>query len=120
MKPTESPRFETFPPTAESSSCPGLLLCLFGMAIGGFGLIISAIKLTLEHPQKLSFLTACMVLLAALMIAARYTDIRFFHGETVDCDPATMNHFRAYALRTAVLASALYASSIVRGWVLQT
>ena len=84
------------------------------MAIGGLGLIISAIKLMMEYPQKLT------VLLAALMIAARYTDIRFFHGETVDCDPATMNHFRAYTLRTAVLASARYASSIVRGWVLQT
>ena len=90
------------------------------MAAGGFGLVICAIPLMLEYPEDRVLLSAYMFLLAALMIAARYTDIRFFNGETVDCDPATMNHLGAYALRTAVLASALYPSSIVLGWVLQT
>jgi hypothetical protein len=90
------------------------------MAAGNLGLVLSAIKLLLEYPQRLGLLTACMFLLAALTIAARYTDIRFFHGETVDCDPATMKHFRAYALRMGVLASALYAVSIVLGLIRQT
>jgi len=118
MKPTEPSRIEATPPTPETTSFIGLLLRLFWMAFGGVGLYLCALKLMLGDPQNRILLTACLFLVAALMIAARYADIRFFKGETGA--PATMTHFRAYALRTAVLASALYTGSIVLGEVFRT
>jgi hypothetical protein len=90
------------------------------MAAGGFGLVVCAIKLALEYPQNLVLLTSCVFVLATLMIGIRYADIRFYNGQTIDCDRATMTHFRAYALRTVVLASALYTASILLGVLLRT
>jgi hypothetical protein len=119
MKPTPSPRPETSPSQPETSSCAGLLLRLFWMAAGGLGLGLSAMQLMMSYPDKLGILMACIFGLAALMIAARYADVRFFHGETADGGPATMKHFRAFALRTAVASSALCALAVALGMALQ-
>jgi hypothetical protein len=89
------------------------------MAFGNAGVVICAFKLILEYPQNRVLLSGFIILLAALMIGARYADIRFYNGQTCDCDPATMAHFRAYALRVAVLASAVCTGSIVLGLVLR-
>ena len=120
MKPTELSLLETSPPTPQTSSCIGALPRVFWVAFGGFALVVCAVKLILEYPQSLVLLTACVFLLAALMTAARYADIQFFNGQTCDGDPSTMAHLRAYALRTAVLAPALYIGAILLGQVLRT
>jgi len=117
MKPTEPSCIATSPPAPETSSRIALLLRLFSMDFVGLGLAFCSIQLALEYPQNLVLLTACIFLLLALMTGARYADIRFFNGQTGDCDPAMMAYLRAYALRTAVLASAPSTSSILLGLV---
>jgi hypothetical protein len=87
------------------------------MAFGSLGVYLCAIKLVLEYPQNLVLLTASVLLLGALMIGARYADIRFFRGETCDGDRATMTHFRAYTRRVAVMVAAVYFGSIILGLV---
>jgi hypothetical protein len=54
-------------------------------------------------------------LLIASLLLVRYVDIFKFHGETTDGTPATVSHFRRYALMLAVLAPLLWLAAWLPG-----
>lgn len=45
---------------------------------------------------------------ALLMIAARYIDIKHFNGLTSEGEPATMAHFRSYAIVLGAVVAGLW------------
>ena len=50
------------------------------------------------------------------MVAARWVDIRFYHGDTVTGEPATMSHWRKYAVRLIVGALVVWTIIHLLAW----
>ncbi|HOW86465.1 MAG TPA: hypothetical protein P5119_11435 [Candidatus Aminicenantes bacterium] len=74
---------------------------------GGIALVYLALYIALG---KGSILTELLVPILALgLILVRYADIRHLKGETLDNKPATLKHWRRYAVLIAVAAGLLYA-----------
>ena len=76
----------------------GCLLRLFWMVVGNMMLLLAALAI-LERPSRMIGLADLVFwVTVAAMLAARYADIHHFDGRTADGDPATMAHWRTYAL----------------------
>jgi len=86
---------------------------LFWLLFGNIILIVLALTIAL-HTIKPPVVSHCLFWVTAIAaIALRYADIRFFHGETADCVPATMAHFRGYAVKLAIFAAAIWGIALL-------
>jgi hypothetical protein len=86
---------------------------LFWLFIGNIILIVLALTIAM-HSIKPPAVSHCLFWVTAIAaIALRYADIRFFHGETADCGPATMAHFRGYAIKLAIFVAAIWGASLL-------
>ncbi|MBF0121043.1 MAG: hypothetical protein HQK79_19610 [Desulfobacterales bacterium] len=52
------------------------------------------------------------------LIEFRYIDIRYLNGLTKDCEPATMLHWKNYALYLPVCSALIWMSSLVICYIL--
>lgn len=76
----------------------GLFLRLYWIMIGNAALAIVA-ALPVAHPRlPTAPLLAAYVLCDITLIAARYIDIRYCGGQTVDGTPADLGHWKRYVL----------------------
>ena len=76
-------------------------LVRFYWLILGNGLLFMLLVLIFEKRARFpSLLDGAYLAAAALLIAMRYVDIRFFNGQTGEGQPATMAHWRRYSLVT--------------------
>ena len=79
-----------------SDSVLGLFLRLYWIMIGNAALAITA-TLPVANPRlPTAPLLAAYALCAASLIAARYVDIRYCGGQTVDGTPADLGHWKRY------------------------
>jgi hypothetical protein len=102
--PSSTPSSPASDPEPGRGCLPALvrLIWLFGViALIFFGLFIAQNERGLVADLGLALLTL-------LLIAARYVDIRFLAGETMDNKPATMRHWRRYAALMVVVAAGLF------------
>ena len=91
------PRKVEQPPSQPADQNPaGCLVRLFWMLAGNLALLV----LVFVIYQSAGWTIADVVfwLVIGLMIGARYMDIARFGGTTMNDEPATMAHFRRYAL----------------------
>jgi hypothetical protein len=99
---------------APSANGPTAWLCffvrLYWFMAGNFILFILAVKIFYEG--RASGFDAAFWAVAAGMIAARFVDIRFLHGQTADGRPATMRVWPVYSAKLA--ACCLAAWSLAR------
>ncbi len=84
--------------TNVSSNGLGVLLRLYWMFLGNVALIFLLAMIYVRRVPFASRLDAIYLLAVASLLAARYVDIRFLNGETGDGKPATLTHWRRYAL----------------------
>jgi len=97
--PTQSPE------AAGSSSVLGLALRLFWMIIGNVVLAFSGLYILLPGRESLfSVADISYGAVIPLLIATRYADIAKFRGATAYGEPATMAHWRRYALGVLVIS----------------
>ncbi|HPD15559.1 MAG TPA: hypothetical protein PLE19_11440 [Planctomycetota bacterium] len=89
------PKLENSPPETNPTGC---LLRLCWMLVGNGVMLFAAIFIT-QHPWK-SLSTADLVYAAgvAFLLGARFLDITRFQGTTTTGQPATLAHWRRYAL----------------------
>ena len=81
-----------------TDSVLGLFLRLYWMMIGNAVLAIAAV-FPVAYPQiPTAPLLGIYALGVATLIAARYFDIRFCGGQTVDGTPANLGHWKRYVL----------------------
>jgi len=81
-----------------TDSVLGLFLRLYWIMIGNAVLAIAAV-FPVAYPQLLTApLLGIYVLGVATLIAARYIDIRYCGGQTVDGTPANLSHWKRYVM----------------------
>lgn len=81
-----------------SDSVLGLFLRLYWIMIGNAALAIGAV-LPVAYPRlQTAALLAAYALVVATLIAARYVDIRYCGGQTVDGTPADLGHWKRYVV----------------------
>jgi hypothetical protein len=90
-------------PQPEQSSFFALIVRLTWMAFGNLLLIIIAFCIAQQRAGiVLDLLFWAWV---AGLILIRYIDITVFHGQTVDNEPATLQHWRKYSLLLIVISA---------------
>jgi hypothetical protein len=83
-----------------------VLLRIFWLLAGYIVIAILALFISQsEGTTMLSLMDPALWLVAALMIAARYVDITRYGGATSDGQPATLVHWRRYALLVLAVAA---------------
>ena len=80
---------------------------IFWMMMGPLGLVLAA--LSVFRSAGWTIADAVAWLLIGLLIGARYIDVVRFKGQTINDQPATMAHFRRYALLVLSAGTALWA-----------
>lgn len=86
------------------SSFTSVFLRLYWMMAGNVAFVILSIYLLLNY-STISFIVDVFFWLSALsLVITRYIDIRYFHGQTTENEPATMGHWKRYAIGVGVLS----------------
>jgi hypothetical protein len=99
----------------EHDSSLGCLLHLFWLFLGNFVLIVLAGELLLFPSGWFSGLDAVYWFVVALIVAARYADIRYFQGATAEGKPSTFEHWRRHAFILVLSASVVWLAVHVLG-----
>jgi hypothetical protein len=96
-------------PPVESESKGGCLPALFRLAwiFGGIVIIYCGLFVAQAKGGVIADLLLWVLTLGIILV--RFIDIRYLKGETRDNKPATMKHWRRYALMMLVFAGILYA-----------
>lgn len=97
---------DVLPTQGEYQNPLGCLPKIFWMMMGPLGLLLAALSVFMSAGWTMA--DAVVWLLIGLLIGARYVDIARFKGETINDQPATMVHFRRYALLVLVAGAALW------------
>ena len=86
----------------------GCFLRLFWMMIGNLIWLSCAFAIAQNQSSFLSVADAFYWAAVGCILAARYVDIRYLGGLTADGSPASMAHWRRYAVLLGVAATALW------------
>ena len=86
----------------------GCLLRVFWLMLGNVALLTSAYGIVEDSAAILGPADLLYWSVAALLLGARYADIRYFQGRTADGRPASMAHWRRYAAVLAVVSTAIW------------
>ena len=103
-------------PDAESDGAPmsSILIRLFWMAFGGAALIGLGLAIWTRSSDTLLSWSLLYWLDVGLIVIARYVDIRYHEGLTVNLEPATFAHWRRHTAILVPVALALWAAAV---WV---
>ena len=86
----------------------GCLLRIFWMIIGNAILLSCAYGIVQHRSSPLSVADAFYWAIVGSLLAARYVDIRYLYGLTVEGDPASMADWRRYAVFLVLVATGLW------------
>jgi hypothetical protein len=74
------------------------LVRIYWLFLGNTLLLFLLVLMSEKRPKLPSITDAAYLAAVASLIAVRYVDIRFLNGQTGEGKPATMSHWRRYAL----------------------
>lgn len=103
---------------SESTGCLPVILRLTWLMWGNLALFICA-ALVAEGTAPI-VTDLLFFLVAGSLVGVRYVDITRFKGETTEGEPATIAHWRRYAIMMMLISAALWALARVaasRGWM---
>lgn len=92
------------PVETPSTSIAAIALRVLWMFGGMFGLLLNLLAIARHSSSTFSIFDAVYVVLVSVVILARYLDITRFNGCTTYGEPATMGHWRRYAIVLGVAA----------------
>jgi hypothetical protein len=99
------------PPTPASPEAQGGCLSIvirLSWIFGGIAVLIyCAVYIAMGRNPGL--IDAVYWIIVAAILVLRFVDIKFLKGETLDNQPATLKHWRGYALKMLIAAGVLYA-----------
>ena len=93
----------------------GCLVRLGWMLFGSAILLFSAIGI-IQHEGFLSVADGAFWAALAACIVLRYIDIKYFKGHAASGQPATMVHWRRYALTLLILGAAVWGAAHGISW----
>lgn len=94
------------PKSQESSSFSGMTTRVYWMLLGHPVIATSAYYIATGKSPIIS--NTVYFLLVISVILARYSDIKFFNGQTAEGEPATMKHWKRFTFIVLGYSSALY------------
>lgn len=86
----------------------GCLIRLYWMFIGNVAVVFALGLLFDRRPRFPALLDLAVFAAVAALVAARFVDIRHYHGETGEGRPATMAQWRRYAVSVAGAGAAAW------------
>lgn len=99
------------------TGCLPVLLRVTWLMWGNFALLLCAAFVAQRIAPPLTDLLFFVA--AGCLIGVRYLDITRYHGATSDGEPATLAHWRRYAITMVLISAALWTAARVaaaRGW----
>lgn len=84
----------------------GCLLRVFWMGFGN--ILFLSLAAAIFRSSSYTWLDAAYAGTVSGMVLARYLDVRRFEGLTVDSQPATLGHFRRYAVGLALVGGIVW------------
>jgi len=104
---------DPIPPDTKLEYAPmgGLLVRLFWMALGVVTLLATAGALW-SRSSEVVFWSVLYWLNVGLILGARYIDIRYFEGQTVNLEPANIKHWTRHTALLVPLALGLWAAAV--------
>ena len=106
--------------TRDQSSSIGCLARFVWMAVGNAALFMLAVTIAQKEALSLSVYDLAFWLVPVVVIVVRFIDITRLGGKTVDAEPATLAHWRRYALGLVAVAVALWLAAhglAATGWM---
>jgi hypothetical protein len=103
-------------PDSRQSTAAGCLLRLLWMVFGNIAFVSSLVAIA-GRGGALSPGDGVLAAATASLLAVRYLDIRWMNGQTADGRPATMGHWRRYALVLIAAALVLGGAAHGIGWI---
>ncbi len=91
-----------------NASSTGCLLRIFWMLVGNVVLTFCVLGIAQHRGSILSIADACFCVIVGFLLATRYFDIRHCGGTTTDGEPATLVHWRHYAMILGVVSMVLW------------
>lgn len=86
----------------------GCFVHLFWM-FGGGAILLLCVFYVFDHSVRgLTLIDLGYWLTVIAMVAARWVDIRTFHGDTATGEPATLSHWRKYSVNLVIVALAVW------------
>jgi hypothetical protein len=98
-------------PSIPQNSSVGCLVRLFWMGAGNIILFLCVTYVFHNRVRGLALVDLAYWLTVVAMVTVRWVDIHSYHGDTVTGEPATLSHWRRYAL--CLVAGALVVWGIV-------
>ena len=95
----------------EQVGCMGFILRSLWLMVGNVGLAVVALFIILNHPPIFSLYDLLFWAIVVLLIIVRYIDIAYFHGGDQYGDPATMKHWRKYAVLLPAISLVMWSLS---------
>lgn len=86
----------------------GCLLRIFWMMIGNVILLFCAYGIIQNHSGLFSIADVFYWVFVGSLLAARYADIQHFKGLTADGNPASMAHWRRYAMLLCFIVTVVW------------
>jgi hypothetical protein len=78
------------------------------LAFGPAGIIFVGATVWKQPPWTYSIFDGVFWGIAALVVIARFLDVRFFRGRTTDDQPATMRHWWLYSAKFLLFATVVW------------
>jgi hypothetical protein len=103
-------RIEKDTPATSGMGAGGCLVRLGWMMLGNVALLLTLVAIA-RRPNTLSYADALFWAIVAFCIGLRYLDIRRFGGLTATSQPATLTHWRRYALLLAAVSAAAWGAA---------
>ncbi len=103
---------------SESTGCLPVILRITWLMWGNFALLACAALVAQKIAPVVSDVLLFMI--AGGLIAVRYVDITRFKGETADGEPATLAHWRRYAIIVMLTSAVAWGFARVaasQGWL---
>ena len=94
--------------TPHVDSMSGCLVRLCWMALGNGALLLLGAHIAVSRQSFPAAVDLAFWLTVLFALGARYLDITRFHGQTVTCEPATLGHWRRYAVLMPLFSLGLW------------
>jgi uncharacterized membrane-anchored protein len=89
-------------------SATGCLARLFWMMVGNFIVLFCAYSIFQNDAGFFGLADLLYWAVVGSLLAVRYADIRYLQGMTADGEPATMAHWRRYAVAVVLIFTGLW------------
>ena len=95
-----------------------LLLRLYWMFIGHIAVFMAAVTICINQLQSSILVNSLFFVAVICLPISRYIEIKKYHGETADGEPATMSHWKRFSIMVAAYSIVLWlaAQAIARNF----